>query len=35
VTPSIEDGVAAMRMIEAIAAAPEGTSVVELRTEHV
>jgi myo-inositol 2-dehydrogenase / D-chiro-inositol 1-dehydrogenase len=35
VTPSIDDGVAAMRMIEAIAAAPDGTSVVELRAEHV
>lgn len=35
VTPSIDDGVAAMRMIEAIAAAPDGTSVVELQPDPV
>lgn len=35
VSPSIDDGVAAMRMIEAIAAAPEGTSVLDLHAEHV
>jgi predicted dehydrogenase len=30
VSPSIEDGVAALRLIEAVAAAPEGLSIVEL-----
>ena len=35
VSPSIDDGVAAMRMIEAIAAAPGGMSVLDLHTQHV
>ena len=35
VSPSIDDGTAVMRMIEAIAAAPDGTSVLDLHAERV
>jgi predicted dehydrogenase len=35
VSPSIDDGVAAMRVIEAIVAAPGGMSVLDLDREHV